>query len=369
MKTVVFIEDERTLLKDLKKAFASSSLNCIFFNDGLKAWHYVKTHHVDLLCTDIHMPGCSGMDLLESLQKDFPNVMAVAMIEYTSKNLIKELLTHNLALHIIFKPWNKKEVKSDVIKILNTKEALHSNALMSFIGDIEKFPTLPDVYFELSEMVQNHASIEEVSRRIEKDIALTAFVLKVANSPLYGRKTSNVGQAIMKIGLISLKDIVLSYSVFTLLEKDKMQLERLWEKAILTNDLLSRFYQDCLEQSLPMAYASVGLLHDIGQLFLLTYIEKTKDNVNIDFPTHDNLGGYLLYHWGLPLAYVEGAMFHLRPFDDRIVHKKLIFSLYLVHYFLNDFGEKEEAEKIIEALGLKNDIVQHCFEDAIKLRG
>lgn len=365
MKTVVFIEDERTLLKALKKVFATSTFKCVFFNDGLKAWHYIKTHEIDLLCTDIHMPDCSGMDLLKSLQKDYPHVMAVAMIEYTSKKLIKALLTHSLALHIIFKPWDIREVKSEIVKILKSNEALHSNALMNFIGEIKKFPTLPDVYFQLTKMIQNHASIEEVSKGIEKDLALAAFVLKVANSPLYGRKTGSVQQAIMKIGLVSLKDIVLSYSVFTLLEKEKIQIETIWEKAIQTNELLTIFYKNCLEEPLPKAYGSVGLLHNIGQLFLLTYKEKVDAEVSVDFPTHDNLGGYLLYHWGLPLAYVEGAMFHLRPFDDRIVHKKLIFSLYLVHYFLDDFGKKEVADQIIEALGLRSDNVQHCFKEAL----
>lgn len=369
MKTVVFVDDERTILNSLKKIFIDNKTKYIFLSNGHEALEYLENHQVDLICIDVHMDEIDGVILLRMLQNKYKDTMRVAMIDFSNKRLIKQLIEENLVHHTIFKPWNEKEFVAEISKMLDTQETLYSKSLLAFIGKVEALPTLPKIYDDLSAQVRLHASIAEISKGIQNDISLTAFVLKVANSAYYGRRTGNVTQAIMKIGLSNLKDIVLSYSVFNFLGKDQRALEDVWTKAILSNKMVSVFYECCLKEEIPMSYGSVGLLHDIGQLFLLTYKEKYGINDEIEFPTHENLGGYLLNYWDLPLAYVEGAMFHHRPLDERIIHKKLIYSLYVVHYFIDCVEDEETLEKVYDILGLDSEMVKDCLNEHVEHGG
>jgi len=239
---------------------------------------------------------------------------------------------------------------------------------MNFISKVDALPTLPDIYKDISTQIKKNASIAEIAKCVEKDLSLSSYVLKLANSALYGRKSGSVSQSIMKIGLSNLREIVLSYSVFNFLDKDKKALEDIWTKAIVCNNMLTLFYTSCLKEEIPANYASVGLLHDIGKLFLYTYKDKFKLN-DVDCPSHENLGGYLLSHWDLPLPYVEGAMFHHRPLDRRVIHKKLVAVLYIVHYYLEKTNDEEMLETVYKTLGVEREQAEEALEKYIDQRG
>lgn len=361
MKTLVFVDDKRLNLKALKKSFEGPDMQSLFFNQDDQALDYLATSPVDLLCVDMHMEGLDIIKFLEAVQEGYPLVMRVAMVDINNKALIKQLTDEGLAHHLVYKPWDKDEVYQDLTKILASKKALYSKVMMNFIQSVDGLPTLPHIYDVISNQVKRHASISEISKTIAMDLSLTAFVLKVANSAFYGRKTGSVTQGIMKIGLSNLKEIVLTYSVFNSLGKDKKALEKIWSDAILTNKMVVEFYDCCLKEEMPSTYASVGLLHDIGCLFLMTYKDRLG-LVEVTCPSHENLGGYLLSQWDLPLPYVEGAMFHHRPLDSRVIHRKLVYVLYLVHYFQEAVSDEQTRDIILDILKLDYEVVKECLE-------
>jgi len=363
MKRVLFVDDERIILKKLKNIFITGNVNYDFINDGSRVMDFMASNKVDLVCLDMHMGPVKGIDLLRKLQETYPNTMRIAMVDFANGRISKDLHEENLVHHTILKPWSDEEIKEDVEKILQTQTSLYEKSMLTFIEKIDALPTLPDIYNTISMQIVNHDSIATISKTIEEDLSLTAFVLKIANSAMYGRSTGNVAQAVMKIGLSNLKDIVLSYSVFNFLGKGKDDLEKIWTKAISVNNLLKMFYEKCLDQEMPDTYGSVGLLHDIGELFLLTYKEKYGCKINLDYPTHENLGGYMLNQWGLPLPYVEGAMFHHRPNDKRIIHKNLILALFVVHDLIEGYDDQKMVELVYNKLGLdKEDVVSSLKE-------
>ena len=77
-------------------------------------------------------------------------------------------------------------------------------------------PTLPTTVVKTIELVDNpNTSARMLSRIISSDQALTAQILKLANSAYYGfpHKINTVPLAIVVIGMETLKNLVLSASV------------------------------------------------------------------------------------------------------------------------------------------------------------
>lgn len=317
---------------------------------------------------DIHSDDDERLDLLESISKNYPHVFRVGMINFDNQVLIRKMLEENLMQHIIFKPWHADDLQVEIHKVMKTRSYIYQRPLLEFVNQVDVLPTLPQIYQNLKDMIKNHASIGQISALIQEDLALTAFVLKVANSAYYGRKTGDVVHAIMRIGLCSLKDIVLTYSVSNFVTSDQKQLDQIRQRAIITNRLMTEIYEKCLHQNVPTYFASAGLLHDIGQLLLLAY-EDSNANLKMDISdhAHQRLGGYLLNVWGLPYGYVEAAMFHHRPFDSRVINKTLVGVLALVHYYLGDPLEEKTVDLLFEKLNLDVEAVQACVSEILKI--
>ena len=92
------------------------------------------------------------------------------------------------------------------------------------INSIAELPTLPTIYMKLSRIlnVQN-SSIRMISNIISEDLAVSAMVLKIVNSPFYGfhNKIGDMQRAIVILGLNEIKNLVLATSMYKTIKQLK----------------------------------------------------------------------------------------------------------------------------------------------------
>ncbi len=132
--------------------------------------------------------------------------------------------------------------------------------------------TLPQVAMEVLELTNNpQVDTQALKTCLERDPALTARILQVVNSSLFGlsRKVADLGQALALLGTVPLKLLVLSFSLpdelFRNLGADF--LAHYW-KTSLCQAVASRcFHQRGWGQSGDEAFVA-GLLRHVGQLVL-----------------------------------------------------------------------------------------------------
>lgn len=346
MKVVMFVDDEKLITRGLMRIFADGEHKYVYMNSAHDALEYMEEHHVDLLCTDIMMPEMDGMELLRIVKKGYPQTTRIALSNFNN-NHIRKLVEENLAQFYVFKPWKDHEFIQNIHKIVNMQRALYTRDMLKMINTIEKLPTLPSIYNQLTEMIVKECNVEKISELIEQDPAISASVLKVANSAYYGRRTGNLSSAIMNIGLTELKHIVLTHAVLDLVSEDEVSFKRLWKQASLSNKILTGIYLEVLKKPISNLYASAGLLHNIGRLVFVAneidyknLIESDRSEQEIcqlekeNFGVcHQDLGGFLLNSWDLPFGYVEAAMYHHRPSDFRIINRELVSVVHIAHHF------------------------------------
>jgi HD-like signal output (HDOD) protein len=177
-------------------------------------------------------------------------------------------------------------------------------------------------------------SIEEIGALVGRDIAMTAQVLKLANSAFFGlpRVLASAEEAVTYLGLETIKALVLSINSFSQYEKAEtgpLKIESLWNHS--TEVASSAKHISKLEgedaRAIDQAFTA-GMLHDIGKLVLAVnlpaeYAEAMRlAQSGIELPlaehsvlgaTHADVGGYLIGLWGLPVPVVEAVALHHTP--------------------------------------------------------
>ncbi len=237
---------------------------------------------------------------------------------------------------------------------------LTSGKVKKVTQHIFDLPTLPTTVTKIIELVDNqNSSAQILSRIISGDQALTAQILKLANSAYYGfpRKISTVPLAIVVIGLETLKNMALSISIidrFSLYQHSMpFNIYLFWEHAIGTA-IASRMLAKELKYQVTGEIFAAGLLHDLGKYIMSLYFKENFSNVmarmiyedkpmyQIEeevFPeiNHAQVGAWLVEKWNFPEPIVMAINFHHQP-EDAGEYQKIAWLVNLGDYLTKKIG-------------------------------
>lgn len=376
-RKILFVDDEKQILKSLRRIFFKSKFNCFFASSGKEALVYLKEYNMDMIISDIRMPVMNGFELLEKVRKHYPDVIRIALSGYSDRSDVITALEKNLAKVYLYKPWDNKELMYIISSIFELEDNLEDKGLFELFNNLESLPTVPKLYKKINEMLENNENIDNIRIEIEKDQSLASKVLKVANSAFYAAKTGSIKQAILYIGLINVKNIVISNTIFS--NTDIGDVEKLWNHAALTNKMAGYIYSKILLKKLPTESSAAGLLHDIGRVVIMNYFEEYHEKINIlnngnivDLDrrlnyekkllgfNHEVIGGYLLNWWEIPLPIVETALYHHDPLNSHVINKEIVKVIYLANILSWQIIEPEKDNnkidpQVIESLDLSVD--------------
>ena len=177
-------------------------------------------------------------------------------------------------------------------------------------------------------------SAKDVASLISTDQALTAKILKLANSAFYGfpRGIATVNHAVVVLGFDTVKNLGLSVSVLERFSSGSSDTEfdrqKFWEHSIACG-VAARMLAGKLRYRVQGEAFAAGILHDIGKLILSQYftdefggvLELARDeNIYIGKAeeqvlgvTHTEIGHWLAEKWNLPDKLVAAIAYHHAP--------------------------------------------------------
>src|SRR5690606_26546569 len=120
-KQILIADDEPNLRRVLGAQLSRDGHEVHLVEDGAQALECLKENHIDLLITDLRMPGIDGMQLLRhavELEPGLPVVMITA--HGTVDNAVEALKTG--AFDYITKPFDQEELRVIVQKALKTRD-------------------------------------------------------------------------------------------------------------------------------------------------------------------------------------------------------------------------------------------------------
>ena len=206
-------------------------------------------------------------------------------------------------------------------------------SLADIVSHIHSLPAMPAVALELLQTLSgSDPDVDALASRIARDQAITARVLRVANSPFYGlqMRVGSIHDAIVVLGFSAVRSLVLTSAVVTTLPAGKcagFSADRFW-RHVLGTAVAAQALARPLRRK-PESLFIAGLLHDIGRLVMLSanpegfarviQIAAERDCHLVDVEAeifgcdHTAVGAAIAQHWNFPAEIVEALAFHHNP--------------------------------------------------------
>ncbi|MGA7341920.1 MAG: response regulator [Terracidiphilus sp.] len=340
-KHILFVDDEPNILTGLQRTLRPmrEQWEMEFVSSGAEALERLALHPFEAVVTDMRMPGMTGAELLDKIQDRFPQTIRIILSGQSDRESILRSIAS--AHQFLSKPCDVEQLKSLLERTIALTELLANESLRRFISRLKCVPSLPVLYEEVTrELRSEDPSATRIGRIIAQDMGMTAKILQMVNSAVYGIRAeiSEPGQAVLQLGLDTVQAMVLSLSIFSAFDPQVLSAsvaERLWDHSVSVSRL-SRLIA-LAEGVSPRAldpYQSAGLLHDIGKLVIAsadpTGYRKIEGRAistgtaqwlvetEVLGCSHAEIGAYLLGIWGLPASIVEAAAWHHRPSESPV---------------------------------------------------
>ena len=127
--TLLVVDDEASNLESLERIFAREGLAVLTAKDGKDALEAVRKRRIDVLLTDLMMPGISGVDLLKAVKQLSPETETVVMTAYGTVEAAVEAMREG-AYDFITKPLKRAHVVWVVEKVLEKQVFFVENRML-----------------------------------------------------------------------------------------------------------------------------------------------------------------------------------------------------------------------------------------------
>lgn len=204
-----------------------------------------------------------------------------------------------------------EQVKQEII------DAIKSDKLV--------LPTLPEVALKVREVAENSEStLSDLEKSISTDPALSARIIRVANSPLMRspQEIRDLKMALMRLGMESTANIAIGLAMEQMFQATSniidTRMRDTWQRS---SEIAGICHVICTHRTSlqPDQAMLAGLTHRIGVLPILTFAEEQptllKDSFSLDMvikKLHPAIGNLILKRWDFPKALQEVPLNHLK---------------------------------------------------------
>jgi putative nucleotidyltransferase with HDIG domain len=195
---------------------------------------------------------------------------------------------------------------------------MNEDKLEKIILETVDIPSLPPVAMKVLQLMNDSfSSVNELEKLIEKDQSFSSRLLRIANSPYYGRgrAVDTVSTAIVLIGFNTMKNLVVAASMKDINRKFGLFEQKLWEHSLAVSIAASAIARQTKLVKPDEAMVS-GLIHDVGKTVLnngmseqysrviekvyeegLPFIDVENDMLGFN---HCSVGGLIARKWKIP---------------------------------------------------------------------
>jgi HD-like signal output (HDOD) protein len=207
--------------------------------------------------------------------------------------------------------------------------------------------SFPDIFFRIKEVLEDDAaSADRIAKVVSTDIGLSAKLLKLVNSPLYGfpQTIDSISRAVALVGGKELSTLALGISAinyFKDIPPELVDMQSFWRHSI-TCGIFARMLAGTQSGLSPERFFIGGLLHDVGRLILFKKLPYASTEAMlfarenclplVEAETavmelcHTDISKPLLAAWKFPeslavmINYHHNPMEYPNPLEPAIVH-------------------------------------------------
>lgn len=382
---ILFVDDEPHILSGMKRLLRSlrHDYEFHFCESGKKALETMKDNIIDVVISDMKMPGMNGAELLIEIKMHYPNTIRIMLTGQADEESVYKSI--DVVHQFLAKPCNPEKLKNVITRAASLHNLMSNSSLKEMITSIGSLPSMPAVYSKLQDVLKCPDVVaDDVANVIELDMAITAKLLQLLNSSFFGlfNKVDTPARAVKLLGLDTIKILVLGLEIFSEIKTDPkiFSIDELWEHSLLVAKCSKAIAADTSDDLTIIndSYIS-GMLHDIGRLLLVSESPDTyypilklvkeeelsliEEEHNFYGATHADAGAYLTSLWGFNADVIEAVALHDDFKSVSSDHFSPALAVHIANFFYyqhtphNTLGLKPQLDiRYIETLGLSENI-------------
>lgn len=375
-KRILFVDDEPMVLQSIQRGLRGMRHEWDFeiATAGVEALARIARETIDVVITDMRMPGMDGAELLQLVKERSPQTIRMVLSGQSDQSTLLRAIgpTHQY----LSKPCNVNELKQILKRALDLSDLLNNSSLRDAVSQLEVVHSVPAAVAALKrELRSPDPSPRTLAEIIMLDIGMTTKLLQLVNSAFFGTpiRISSIPQAVSVIGLDRLKILAVTLNVFSEFNAALASLlDPLWKHSVTVARCARAISlaQGLTEPETEDAYTA-GLLHEIGRFVLATmfcdkYIEvfrlvseqklsRHESEQRVFGASHAEVGAYLLGLWGLPESLLKVVAHHRQPAHATPITFSPTMAVHIADsYVHNDSSECNLDAALIAGLGLSS---------------
>jgi putative nucleotidyltransferase with HDIG domain len=244
--------------------------------------------------------------------------------------------------------------------------------VVSAVGELPAAPAVISAAIKMTSDLQSN--ISDVCKVLASDQSLTAKVLRLSNSPYYGRckRVATLQEALVVLGFVTVRSLIIATSAYSMFNRrDPNSSEcKLWRHSLATA-IGARLIAERINHPEKEEVFVGALLHDIGKLVLLqkmpapygrivneverkaTSFKRVESQV-LGFD-HTDVASLLLAEWSFPGNLVEAVRRHHQPLSFGSGNPAPIAQVInLADYMAKNLGVGFNDERVKDFIQLKS---------------
>ena len=129
--TILWADDEIDLLKPHIMFLEQKGYEVVTANSGSDAIDLVKERHFDIVFLDEQMPGVSGIEALEVIKREYPNLPVVMITKSEEERIMEDAIGSDIADYLI-KPVNPNQILLSLKRNLENRKLRDEKSTMSY---------------------------------------------------------------------------------------------------------------------------------------------------------------------------------------------------------------------------------------------
>ncbi len=359
MMKILFVDDEPHVLEGLRRTLRKMrhEWTMYFVDSGAEALEVMAGEQIDVLVTDMIMPGMDGATLLTEVRERYPRTVRLVLSGHSGRETILKLI--GAAHQYMAKPCDLETLKTAIQRAHEARDSIETESLMLVISQIQSIPSMPETYARIMAALQSEEfSLHEVAEIIGQDVGLTAKILQLSNSSFFGFRyaVSDPVQATVLLGGDIISALVVSVQLGTMFNagtNDAFSVEAVGEHSLLVASSAKRIAElETTDKTLRAQAFASGMLHDTGKLLLganfpKDYRRAIKTAMRDEVPLpetertifgvrHSTVGAYLLGIWGLPDPVVRAVAHHHSPEEGASTGFSPLVAVHVANAFVHE---------------------------------
>ncbi|MFC4701208.1 HD domain-containing phosphohydrolase [Glaciecola siphonariae] len=108
--TILFIDDESSILRAMKRVFHGERYKLVLADDGHKALAFMKQQEVHVVVSDMKMPKMSGADFLQQVATLYPETYRIVLSGYADVKTTLSAVNQGKVHRFMQKPWDNEDM-------------------------------------------------------------------------------------------------------------------------------------------------------------------------------------------------------------------------------------------------------------------